>query len=133
MQQPVSAKRVLRGRFDTAPDDGLVRTFRFHRDGTYEWMHWSLDEPGRLWECGRYELREGLLVLFKDPSERSCRGRDARPADPTAVVEQWMHRGRTRSQVIVLGGEAYRFVPPPAPQPAPPPASTSVLVSRLAP
>jgi hypothetical protein len=100
-----NADRRLHGRYESRPAEDVLEAYRFHRDGTYEWMSENAEQTGRwhrLWGCGRYELRARTLVLREDKSERSCSHHRAAPED--RVVEHWLLAGRLARGEVVLGG-----------------------------
>src|SRR5262245_40837155 len=99
------AERRLNGRFQSSPIEGVVESYRFHSDSTYEWTKYAPGERFRLWACGRYELRGELLVLLEDRSEISCSHH--RQAPRGSVSEQWLFVDSIRVNVLRLGGEEY--------------------------
>ena len=102
------ADETLHGQFVAQPVDGVVETYRFHRDHTYEWMREF--EGRRHWACGRYRLEGRTMVLLEDPKEESCRNGTAQASGP--FVEHWVLTETLSSKAVKLGGERFSRAAP---------------------
>jgi len=97
------ADRVLHGLFVAQPVEGVIESYHFHRNHTYEW---SRDFDGRhQWACGRYRFEGQTLVLLEDPSKQSCKNGTKEAKGPLA--EHWLPVETMRGGALKLGGERY--------------------------
>src|SRR5437899_12830443 len=97
------ADRALVGQFVAQPVEGVVESYRFHRDHTYEWMQEF--EGRRHWACGRYRMDGRMMVLLEDPKAESCRSGQSEASGP--FVEHWRLADALGRNALELGGERF--------------------------
>src|SRR5215470_963038 len=100
------AKRTLHGEFVAQPVDGVVESYRFHRDYTYEWMREF--DGRRYFACGRYHLEGPMIVLLEDPKGLSCK--NGKVGAPGPLVERWVPADTLKA--VKLGGERFSRAAP---------------------
>jgi len=108
------ADRTLHGQFVAQPVEGVVESYHFHRNHTYEWTREF--DGRRQFACGRYRFEGQTIVLLEDSSRQSCRNGTREAAGP--VAEHWLPAEKLPGGALKLGGERFARTAGPNPEAA---------------